>query len=193
MAGPNRAFVTALQLSARLDELGISLQIAINLSVESIMKLPISELVRKHRPQQAKKEAWPDIIFDVTEAQALNRITILREKFQELGKYGISLAIDNFGRGNSSFALFRYLPFSEIKIDTSFVQGCASNAGNANVCKSMIQIAHNFARKAVAVGIETSEDAQELVNLGCDIVQGYIFGRPMTDRQLMTQVAAGRA
>jgi len=129
----------------------------------------------------------------VSETQVLNKITVLREKFHELGKFGISLAIDNFGRGNSSFSLFRYLQFSEIKIDTSFVQGCASNAGNSNVCKSMIQIAHNFARKAVAVGIETGEDAQELANLGCDAVQGYIFGKPMTDRQLMTMVTAGRA
>jgi EAL domain-containing protein (putative c-di-GMP-specific phosphodiesterase class I) len=129
----------------------------------------------------------------VSESQILTKVTILREKFHELEKYGISLAIDNFGRGNSSFSLFRYLPFSEIKIDTSFVQGCASNAGNANVCKSMIQIAHNFARKAVAVGIETGEDAQELVNLGCDIAQGFIFGKPMTDRKLMTMVTTGRA
>jgi EAL domain-containing protein (putative c-di-GMP-specific phosphodiesterase class I) len=187
----NRALVSALQLSARLDELGISLQIAINLSVESIMKLPIAELMLEHHPQ--KEESRPGILFDVTETQVLNRITVLREKFHELEKYGISLAIDNFGRGNSSFSLFRYLPFSEIKIDTSFVQGCASNKGNSNVCKSMIQIAHNFARKAVAVGIETGEDAQELVNLGCDIAQGFIFGKPMTDRQLMTMVTAGRA
>jgi EAL domain-containing protein (putative c-di-GMP-specific phosphodiesterase class I) len=129
----------------------------------------------------------------VTETQVLNKITILREKFHELGKYGISLAIDNFGRGNSSFSLFRYLQFAEIKIDASFVQGCAMNAGNANVCKSMIQIAHNFSRRAAAVGVETGEDAQELAKLGCDFVQGYIFGKPMPDRQLVTMVNAGRA
>jgi len=117
----NRALVSALQLSARLYEVGIPLQIAINLNIESIMKLPISELMLKHRPQQA--EAWPGILFDVSETQVLNKITVLREKFHELGKYGISLAIDNFGRGNSSFSLFRYLQFSEIKIDTSFVAG----------------------------------------------------------------------
>jgi EAL domain-containing protein (putative c-di-GMP-specific phosphodiesterase class I) len=117
----------------------------------------------------------------------------LREKCHELGKDGVSLGIDNFGRGNSSFSLFRFLPFSEIKIDPSHVQGCASNAGNTNVCKSMIQVAHNFARKAVAVGIETGEDAQELVKLGCDAVQGYIFGKQMMDRQLMPMVMAGHA
>jgi EAL domain-containing protein (putative c-di-GMP-specific phosphodiesterase class I) len=133
------------------------------------------------------------MLFDVTDTQVPNKITILRETFHELGKHGISLAIDNFGRGNSSFSMFRYLPFSEIKIDASFVQGCERNAGNANVCKSMIQIAHNFARKAVAIGIEADEDAQELASLGCDIAQGHIFGKPMTDQHLMTMVTTGRA
>jgi EAL domain-containing protein (putative c-di-GMP-specific phosphodiesterase class I) len=187
----NRALVSAFQLGAKFDELGISMQIAINLSVESMLKLPIAELVLKHRPE--RKQPSPSILFDVTETQVINKVTVLREKFNELGKYGISLAIDNFGRGNSSFSLFRYLPFSEIKIDPSFVQGCASNAGNANVCKSMIQIAHNFSRSAVAVGIETSEDAKALVELGCDLVQGYMFGKPMTERQLVTMVTTGRA
>jgi EAL domain-containing protein (putative c-di-GMP-specific phosphodiesterase class I) len=187
----NRALVSAFQLGAKFDELGISMQIAINLSVESMLKLPIAQLVLKHRPE--RKQPSPSILFDVTETQVINKVTVLREKFNELGKYGISLAIDNFGRGNSSFSLFRYLPFSEIKIDPSFVQGCASNAGNANVCKSMIQIAHNFSRSAVAVGIETSEDAKALVELGCDLVQGYMFGKPMTERQLITMVTTGRA
>jgi EAL domain-containing protein (putative c-di-GMP-specific phosphodiesterase class I) len=129
----------------------------------------------------------------VTEAQALSRITILRDKLKELERFGISLAIDNFGRGQSSFSLFRYLNLSEIKIDASFVQGCASNPGNANVCKSMIQIAHNFDCNAVAVGVETGEDAQQLATLDCDLVQGHIFGRPMTDDQLIVMVETGRA
>jgi EAL domain-containing protein (putative c-di-GMP-specific phosphodiesterase class I) len=88
--------------------------------------------------------------------------------------------------------MFRYLPFSEIKIDSSFVQGCATNAANLNVCRSMIQLAHNFSRHAAAVGIETAEDARELAGVGCDLAQGYVFGKPMTDRQLTAMVAAGR-
>ena len=75
------------------------------------------------------------------EAQLLNKVVPVRDRFQELKKYGVSLAIDNFGRGNSSFAALRYLPFAELKIDLSFVQSCASNKGNARICKSMIQFA----------------------------------------------------
>jgi EAL domain-containing protein (putative c-di-GMP-specific phosphodiesterase class I) len=185
-----RAIVNALKMSAMLDELGICMTIAINVSVDTLMKLPVIDLVSKHRP---RNDQWPGLLFDVPEQQVINKIVVLREIFGELEKYGISLAIDNFGRANSSFAVFRYLPISEIKIDSSFVQGCASNKGNANVCKSMIQLAHNFARKAAAVGIETSDDAQELKALGCDLGQGYLFGRPMTDQQLIAMLTTGRA
>jgi EAL domain-containing protein (putative c-di-GMP-specific phosphodiesterase class I) len=186
----SRALVSALKMSAMLDELGICMTIAINVSVETLAKLPIVELVSKHRP---RNDQWPGLLFDVPEQQAINKVVVLREIFGELEKYGISLAIDNFGRGSSSFAVLRYLPISEIKIDSSFVQGCASNKGNANVCKSMIQLAHNFGRKAAAVGIETNDDSQALKALGCDLGQGYLFGRPMTEQQLIAMLTTGRA
>jgi EAL domain-containing protein (putative c-di-GMP-specific phosphodiesterase class I) len=185
-----RALVNALELSARFDKLGISLQFAINLSAEALLKLPIAEIVLAHRPAN---DRWPGIVLDIPETQVINRITVLREKLQQLSQYGVALAIDNFGRAHSSFAAFRYLPFSEIKIDPSFVQGCGGNQGNASVCKGMIELAHVFSRRAAAVGIEAPEDAKQLMQLDCDIAQGYMFGKPMLDRQLITMVAEGRA
>ena len=85
------------------------------------------------------------------------------------------------------------LQFSEIKIDGSFVKGCAVDKGNANVCASIIKLAHAFGSKASAVGIESSEDAQALLGLGCDIGQGYLFAKPMTQNELMDRVMAARA
>ena len=70
--------------------------------------------------------------------------------------------------------------------------GCGGNKGNARICKSMIQFAQNFERSATAVGIETIEDAQAIMGLGCHFGQGYIFGKPMTDQQLVTMVRTGR-
>ena len=102
------------------------------------------------------------------------------------------MAIDNFGRGNSSFGIFKELPFAEIKLDRSCVHGCSDNDGNANICKSMIELAHNFGSKASAVGIETSADAGKLADLGCDSGQGYLFAKPMTEQELMTMVMAAR-
>jgi EAL domain-containing protein (putative c-di-GMP-specific phosphodiesterase class I) len=102
------------------------------------------------------------------------------------------VAIDNCGHGYSSFGVFKELPFSEIKIDRSFVQGCAGDKGNANVCKTMIELAHNFGSKASAVGIETGDESRELADLGCDLGQGHLFAKPMTEQDLMAMVMADR-
>jgi len=184
-----RAIVSTLKFSAKLDELGVALQLGINVDYDTLAKCPVSELVTKYRPRH---EQWPGLVIEMPEAQLLNKVVPVRDRFQDLRKYGVSLAIDNFGRGNSSFAALRYLPFTELKIDPSFVQNCAGNKGNARICKSMIQFAQNFERMATAVGIETVEDAQAIMSLGCNIGQGYIFGKPMTDQQLVTMVMTGR-
>jgi len=184
-----RAFVSVLKFSAKLDELGVFLQLATNVDVETLAKIPVAELVAANRP---RNDQWPGLAIEIPETQLLNKVVAVRERFQDLRKCSVSLAIDNFGRANSSFAALRYLPFSEIKIDPSFVQNSAGNKGNARICKSMIQFAQNFERTATAVGIETVEDAQAIMGLGCNIGQGFIFGKPMTEQQLVTMVMTGR-
>jgi EAL domain-containing protein (putative c-di-GMP-specific phosphodiesterase class I) len=124
--------------------------------------------------------------------QVLTKTALLKSRFAGLRQAGVSLAIDNFGHGNSSFGLFKELPFSEIKIDRSFVKDCSIDKGNANICKSMVALAHNFDSKASAVGIETGEEAGKLAEIGCDGGQGYLFAKPMTEQELTTMVMAAR-
>ena len=118
--------------------------------------------------------------------------SLLKSALPGLRLAGVSLALDTFGRGSSSFGAFKGLPFAQIKIDRSFVHGCASDKGNASVCKTMIELAHNFGSQAAAVGIETGEDVQALLGLGCDLGQGYLFARPVTEPELMGMVRASR-
>jgi EAL domain-containing protein (putative c-di-GMP-specific phosphodiesterase class I) len=82
------------------------------------------------------------------------------------------------------------MPVSEIKIDRSLVEGCASTSTNANICKTIIQIAHNFGCRAAAVGVSTAADLQLLTELGCDTGQGFLLGKPMTAPQLDALVAS---
>jgi EAL domain-containing protein (putative c-di-GMP-specific phosphodiesterase class I) len=184
-----QAITKAVQTSAKFFNAGVSLKFAININLETLAKLPVAILVEKHRPADAQ---WPGLVFDVTEMQVLTKTALLKSRVPGLQQAGVSLAIDNFGRGNSSFGIFKELSFSEIKIDRSFVHGCAVDKGNANICKTMIELAHNFGSKASAVGIETSEDAAALAGLGCDIGQGYLFAKPMTEQELMAMVMAAR-
>src|SRR5689334_20379338 len=100
-----RAFVSALKFSAKLDETGIHLQVAVNVDFNTLTKIPVAQLVSAHRP---RNEQWPGIAIELPEGQLLNKVVAVRERFQDLQKCGVSLVIDNFGRANSSFAALRY-------------------------------------------------------------------------------------
>jgi EAL domain-containing protein (putative c-di-GMP-specific phosphodiesterase class I) len=184
------AIASAVKTSARFFNEGISLKFAVNINIETLAKLPVAILIEKHRPAD---DQWPGLTFDVTETQVLTKTALLKSRFAGLHQAGVSLAIDNFGHGNSSFRLFKELPFSEIKIDRSFVKDCSIDKGSANVCKSMVELAHNFGSKASAVGIETGEEVRKLAEIGCDSGQGYLFAKPMTEQELMAMVMAARA
>jgi EAL domain-containing protein (putative c-di-GMP-specific phosphodiesterase class I) len=179
----------AVQTSAAFFNAGVPLKFAVNINVKTLAQVPVAILVEKHRPQH---DQWPGLVFDVTETQVLSKTPLLKSTLPGLQLAGVSLAIDNVGRGSSSFGLFKEVPFAEIKIDRSFVTGCASDKGNANVCKTMIELAHNFGSRASAVGIEAALDAQALLGLGCDLGQGYLFAKPMSEQELMDMVAVAR-
>ena len=88
--------------------------------------------------------------------------------------------LDDFGQGHSSLARLRDLPFASLKIDRSFVMGCADDPVKRDLCRTIVEMAHRFGCTVVAEGIEAYEQAVELHRLGCDLGQGYYFARPMT-------------
>jgi len=184
-----QAIASAVKTSAALFNAGVPLKFSININVETLTKLPVAILIEKYRPQD---DQWPGLVFDVTETQVLTKTALLRARMPGLRQAGVSIAMDNFGRGNSSFGIFKELAFSEIKLDRSVVQGCTTSKGNGNTCRTMIELAHNFGSKASAVGIETREDAQALAGWGCDYGQGYLFAKPMTEPELLAMVMAAR-
>src|SRR5262249_9757173 len=137
-------------------------------------------------------EQWPGLILDVTERQAINKMAVIKEKHRELEKLGVSFALDSCGRGQSSMTLLNEVSFAEIKIDRALTVNCGRPDGNTRMCNVLIQIAHAFNIQATAVGIEKVEEARELTRLGCDLGQGYLYGRPMPEEHFKTLLTAGR-
>jgi len=174
------ALVKALKASAHFLELGIALQPAINIGADELLRLPICDLVTMHRPERGD---WPGLILEVPERQVINKIDHLKARASSLRQAGVSIAIDNVGCGSSCLGILNQLPFSELKIDRSLVKG-AVNAGNANICKTIIQMAHNFGGRATAVGISTEAELRTLLGFDCDFGQGFLFGKPMTIEQI---------
>ena len=84
------------------------------------------------------------------------------------------------------------MPFEELKLDKSFVADCGTDKVNAPLCKTVIDLAHNFGRYVVAVGIEKAADAVALVSMGCDYGQGYLLGQPMPRGAFCFAAAAAR-
>jgi EAL domain-containing protein (putative c-di-GMP-specific phosphodiesterase class I) len=180
------AVVEALKTSAHFHKLGVALEISINITADALLQLPMADLILLHRPECSD---WAGLILEIPERQIAHKMETLLARLPKLRQSGASITIDNFGRGSFNFEAISRMTFSEIKIDRSLVEGCASTATNANICKTIIQMAHNFGCRAVAVGISTEDDLPFLTRLGCDM---RCAGRPLSRCQCCRRRVAGR-
>ena len=194
-----RALIAALQTNANLQEIGVDVRLAINVTVASLTRLPIAEIVQKYRSRKTKDV---NIVFDVAEKNVLEEVEKMKKISKELREAGFSIAIDDFGaalisiaqreeaydRIGQTFAAISQLGnvrFSEMKIDRTLVRRVSESEDRQKVCGHIVAMAHDCGAAAVAVGVETQADLQTLMGLGCDIGQGYLFGRPMTEDELL--------
>ncbi len=167
-----RALIQALYDWPLFNRLGIPIKLSINLSVESLSRIPITKIIRELRPKESN---WPGMIVEVTEDQAIKDIHAIHEIATQLKLYGISIAIDDFGAGYSHLARLKELPFEELKIDRSLVSNCDQDAHTASLCRMAIELAHKFDTVAVAEGIERPSEVRALQEMGCDMGQGHLF------------------
>jgi len=177
------ALESALKTSAHFSKLGVNLRLSVNIPVPALLKLSVPEIVQAHHPADQK---WPGLIIDVPEEQIVGDLALASDLSKKLEPHNVRLAIDNFGRTFSSLAKVEELPFEELKLDRSFVADCGTDKVNAPLCKSVIDLAHNFGRYVVAVGIEKAADALALVSMGCDYGQGFLLGQPMPEERFIS-------
>ena len=177
------ALESALKTSAHFSKLGVNLRLSVNIPVPALLKLSVPEIVQAHHPADQK---WPGLIIDVPEEQIVGDLALASDLSKKLEPHNVRLAIDNFGRAFSSLAKVEELPFEELKLDRSFVADCGTDKVNAPLCKSVIDLAHNFGRYVVAVGIEKAADALALVSMGCDYGQGFLLGQPMPEERFIS-------
>jgi EAL domain-containing protein (putative c-di-GMP-specific phosphodiesterase class I) len=170
------ALLSALRDWEKFDEAGFNLRLSINVPVNLLERVPVSTIVNENKP---KSEYWPGLIVEVTEDQIVRDVKKSQEIALELKASGISVAIDDFGAGYSSFSSLREISFIELKLNCSFVKNCAIDATNAAICQTAIDLAHRFGSAAVAEGIETMADLQAMQIMGCDFAQGHLLARPM--------------
>ena len=177
-----RVIVTALRDWESCAAHGVSLKLSVNVPGSALVKLPIAQILREERP---RAENWPGLIMEVTEDEIINDLQIANEVAATLRTFNCTLAVDDFGAGYSSLARLRQLPFSELKIDRSYVMNCNLDKVNAGLCETIVELAKRFGLKTVAEGVETMHESHKLQALGCDIGQGYLFAKPMPLGQMI--------
>src|SRR5579885_400975 len=177
------ALIRVLKAGTTFANIGINLRLTVNIPVPVLVKLPIEDIVKTHKPNAEK---WAGLIIDVPEEQIITDLALASELTKKLERLNVRLAIDDFGRGHSSLARLGELPFAELKLDRTFVADCGTDKVNAPLCKTVIDLAHNFGRAAVAMGIEKAADAVALVSMGCDFGQGFLLGQPMPEERFIS-------
>jgi predicted signal transduction protein with EAL and GGDEF domain len=154
-----RALAHTLKAALNFTKLGVNLRPAVNIPVNALVKIAVADIVQTYIPQFEK---WPGLIIDVTEEQIVTDLALAAELTKSLQHLDVKLAIDDFGRGYSSLVRLKELPFAELKLDRAFVTDCGTDKVNAPLCKTVIDLAHNFGSRAVAIGIEKASDALAL-------------------------------
>lgn len=119
------------------------------------------------------------LCLEITESTLMREVGTAREHLTALSKLGIKVAVDDFGTGYSSLAYLKQFAVNELKVDKSFVHDLADSEADAAIVRSVVDLARNLNLKVVAEGVETEQQLDLCLALGCYRVQGYYYARPM--------------
>ena len=178
----------AISAAASINRRGFDFEIAVNLSgrllSEKALPGTIARLLKAHGLSPHK------LTLELTETAALAGSGEAWEMLAGLRDIGVQISIDDYGTGLSTLEYLKKIPASEIKIDQSFVRGICDNRSDRLMVQSTIGLAHSLGRRVVAEGVEQRAVLDTLIEMGCDVGQGYIIGRPASVESLIKRLVA---
>ena len=174
---------SALEQGEKWHRKGLKLGIAINLSPAALLDTELPNVIVGMLSLHEISAEF--ITFEVTEGSMIKDPDLALKILSRLADMGIKISIDDFGTGYSSLAYLKKLPAKELKIDKSFVLDMLESESDAVIVKSIIDLGHNLSMQVVAEGVENKETAVKLKALGCDIIQGFYFSKPLNHEDLI--------
>lgn len=154
------------------------LSMAVNLSARQFgqrnLISTISKIIEETQIDPAHLE------LELTESMMMHDADYAKQQLKQIKKLGIHLSIDDFGTGHSSLAYLRDLPVDTLKIDKSFIDDIAQHNDEMPIVASIIALAKNLKLHTVAEGVETKAQVQYLERMGCELIQGYYFSKPVS-------------
>ena len=172
----------SLRQIAEWDRLGHPLALSVNLSARDLLT---PDLVMGVRSALSRSGVLAErLTLEITESTLMSDRRRSVDMLADLRGTGVRLSVDDFGTGYSSLAYLKELPVQEVKIDRSFVRSIASDAADEAIVTAVIRLAHSLGLSVVAEGVEDEACWRVLASLGCDIVQGYHFAKPLPSAAL---------
>lgn len=166
------------------------IRIAVNVSAKQFMTADFCKSVAK-----ALKESGLDparLELELTESVFVGEVESVDTTFSQLKKMGVRMAMDDFGTGYSSLGYLKRAPFDKIKIDQSFVRGCTESGDtNPAIISAIVAIADALDMETVAEGVEAMDELELVTDRGADLVQGYIYSKPLSQSELVERFEAG--
>lgn len=168
---------SAVEAYQILGQLGMTVPIAVNMSTQNLHDLTVPD--RLEQRLRAGNMPPQHLSLEITESAAFKDAAVTMDILSRIRLKGMPLSIDDFGIGYSSLRMLRQMPFTEIKIDRSFVSDVTTSRDSRAIVKSIIDLATNMEMGCVAEGVEDEETAELLEQLGACDMQGFLIAQPM--------------
>lgn len=173
----------AVLTSREWREKGIDVHMAVNVSADTIASLNLPESLAR---LLAENSLTPSCMkLEITESELMGELVTSLDILTRLRLKGFGLSIDDFGTGYSSLSLLHRVPFSELKIDRSFVANMEKDKEAFAIVETCVMLGHKLNMTVVAEGVETEAQLKLLAGLGCDVAQGYLYSRPLPADELL--------
>jgi diguanylate cyclase (GGDEF)-like protein len=165
---------------------GMALDVAVNVSARQLMSWTFPSTVAGILKRTGMDPAA--LVLEITENVFIEDIERATTVLAELKQLGIRLALDDFGTGYSSLTYLRRLPIDVVKIDQSFIADIGLEQSGVTIVSAVTHLAHALGFAVTAEGVETDRQSDEVLALGCEYAQGFLYGRPMSAADLVTSL-----
>lgn len=174
---------TALVQVEVWQSLGLTVPLSVNIGARQLQQRNfvsrLAALLDRHPKVDPK-----DLTLEILETSAVQDIAYVAKVIEDCREMGVTFALDDFGTGYSSLTYLKHLRVAELKIDQGFVRGMPADADNLPILRGIIGMAQAFNHRVVAEGVETVKQGTMLLQLGCELAQGYAIARPMPPSEL---------
>jgi EAL domain-containing protein (putative c-di-GMP-specific phosphodiesterase class I) len=153
------------------------MNVSVNISSCDLVDSELPTRLEQMLEKEGCSAQW--LTLEITENAIVGEPGHALKNLERLHKLGCKLALDDYGTGYSSLAYLRRLPLDELKIDKSCTMGMTSDASDALIVRSTVDLAHKLGLVVVATGVEDDATLNQLRELGCDAVQGFLLSRPL--------------